>query len=69
MIADACTNVAKVIGKAYRDGKPGYYINDGVYHTYSDRSSTTATIRLKRLKQETNKSAQYSDQPATHSTR
>jgi ornithine decarboxylase len=35
MIADACTNVAKVIGKAYRDGKPSYYINDGVYHTYS----------------------------------
>jgi ornithine decarboxylase len=24
-----------VIGKAVRDGKPSYYINDGVYHTYS----------------------------------
>jgi ornithine decarboxylase len=24
-----------VIGKAFRDGKPCYYINDGVYHTYS----------------------------------
>jgi ornithine decarboxylase len=35
MIADACTVVAKVIGKAYRDGKPSYYINDGVYHTFS----------------------------------
>lgn len=35
MVADACTVVAKVIGKAYRDGKPSYYINDGVYHTYS----------------------------------
>ena len=35
MIADACVAVAKVIGKAYRDGKPSYYINDGVYHTYS----------------------------------
>jgi ornithine decarboxylase len=35
MVADACAVVAKVIGKAYRDGKPSYYINDGVYHTYS----------------------------------
>ncbi len=35
MVANACTLVAKVIGKAYRDGKPCYYINDGVYHTYS----------------------------------
>jgi ornithine decarboxylase len=29
------TSVAKVIGKAVRDGKTCYYINDGVYHTYS----------------------------------
>ncbi len=35
LIANACTLVAKVIGKSYRDGKPCYYINDGVYHTYS----------------------------------
>jgi len=35
MVANACTLVAKVIGKAVRDGKPCYYINDGVYHTYS----------------------------------
>jgi ornithine decarboxylase len=35
MVANACTLVAKVIGKAFRDGKPCYYINDGVYHTYS----------------------------------
>jgi len=35
LVANACTLVAKVIGKAYRDGKPCYYINDGVYHTYS----------------------------------
>jgi ornithine decarboxylase len=27
--------VSKVIGKAVRDGKPSYYIDDGVYHTYS----------------------------------
>jgi ornithine decarboxylase len=35
LVANACMLVAKVIGKAVRDGKPCYYINDGVYHTYS----------------------------------
>ena len=35
LVANACTVVAKVVGKAFRDGKPSYYINDGVYHTYS----------------------------------
>jgi ornithine decarboxylase len=35
LVANTCTLVAKVIGKAFRDGKPCYYINDGVYHTYS----------------------------------
>jgi ornithine decarboxylase len=35
LVANACTLVAKVVGKAFRDGKPCYYINDGVYHTYS----------------------------------
>lgn len=31
----AATLVAEVIGKSERDGKPCYYINDGVYHTFS----------------------------------
>lgn len=35
MVATACTLVAKVIGKAVRDGKTCYYLNDGVYHTFS----------------------------------
>jgi ornithine decarboxylase len=35
LVANTCTLVSKVIGKAVRDGKPCYYINDGVYHTYS----------------------------------
>ncbi|HWQ66538.1 MAG TPA: type III PLP-dependent enzyme [Methanospirillum sp.] len=35
LVANACCLVSKVIGKAFRDGKPCYYINDGVYHTYS----------------------------------
>lgn len=29
------TSIAAVIGKAVREGKTSYYINDGVYHTYS----------------------------------
>ncbi|MDO8524940.1 MAG: type III PLP-dependent enzyme [Candidatus Omnitrophota bacterium] len=35
MVANAGTLVAKVIGKAVRDEKTCYYINDGVYHTFS----------------------------------
>jgi len=35
MVATACTSVAEVIGKAHRDGRQCYYINDGLYHTYS----------------------------------
>jgi ornithine decarboxylase len=35
MVASAGYAVSSVIGKAVRDGKPSYYINDGVYHTYS----------------------------------
>jgi ornithine decarboxylase len=35
LVANTSTLVAKVVGKAIRDGKPCYYINDGVYHTYS----------------------------------
>ncbi len=35
LVASAGYAVSKVIGKAVRDGKTSYYINDGVYHTYS----------------------------------
>lgn len=35
MVATAATAVSKIIGKAVRDGKLCYYINDGVYHTFS----------------------------------
>jgi ornithine decarboxylase len=34
-VASACTLVAEVIGKTRRGGKRCYYINDGVYHTFS----------------------------------
>lgn len=35
MIATAGTSIVKINGKALRDGKLCYYVNDGVYHTYS----------------------------------
>ena len=35
LCATAGTAVSKIIGKAMRDGKLCYYINDGVYHTFS----------------------------------
>ena len=35
IVATACTAVAKIIGKAVRHGKLCYYIDDGVYHSFS----------------------------------
>ena len=35
MVATAATLVGSIIGKARRDGKLCYYIDDGVYHTFS----------------------------------
>ena len=34
-VATAVIAIAKVIGKAVRDGRPCYYIDDSVYHTFS----------------------------------
>lgn len=35
MVATAGTAISKIIGKAVRDGKLCYYVDDGVYHTFS----------------------------------
>jgi ornithine decarboxylase len=35
LVATAATAIAKVIGKARRNDKPCYYVDDGVYHTFS----------------------------------
>ncbi len=35
LVATAAAAIARVIGKAVRDGKTCYYIDDSVYHTYS----------------------------------
>jgi ornithine decarboxylase len=35
LVATAAVAVSKIVGKAVRDGKLCYYIDDGVYHTFS----------------------------------
>jgi len=35
IVATAATLITEIIGKSRRDGKIFYYINDGVYHTFS----------------------------------
>lgn len=35
LVAESAKLVVKIVGKAYRDGKTFYYINDGVYSTLS----------------------------------
>src|SRR3974390_1014042 len=35
LVASAATGLAKIIGKAVRGGKLCYYLDDGVYHTFS----------------------------------
>jgi len=44
LVATTATLVAKIVGKAVRDGKLCYYINDGVYHTYSGILLRTTAI-------------------------
>ena len=35
LVANAATSIVQVNGKAIRKGRPFYYINDGIYHTFS----------------------------------
>ncbi len=50
LVATAATLVAKVIGKAQRDGKRCYYIDDGVYHTFSGIIFDHCQYHLKAFK-------------------
>ncbi|MDD3906190.1 MAG: type III PLP-dependent enzyme [Candidatus Omnitrophica bacterium] len=50
MVANAGTLVAKVIGKAIRDEKTCYYIDDGIYHTFSGILFDHCTYPLKAFK-------------------
>lgn len=51
MVANACTVVAKVVGKSVRDGKTCYYLNDGVYHTFSGQVFDHCTYPIKAFKE------------------
>jgi len=50
MVATAATAVSKIIGKAVRDGKMCYYIDDGVYHTFSGILFDHCQYHLKSFK-------------------
>jgi ornithine decarboxylase len=50
MVATAGTAVAQVIGKAVRNGKLCYYINDGVYNTFSGIIFDHCQYHLKAFK-------------------
>ena len=50
LVATAATDVCKVIGKATRNGKPCYYVDDGVYHTFSGIIFDHCPYHLKAFK-------------------
>ena len=50
LVATAATAVARIIGKASRDGKTCYYIDDSVYHTYSGIIFDHCQYRVKSLR-------------------
>ncbi len=50
IVASAGTLVAEVIGKAYRDGRRCYYLNDGIYGTYSGIFFDHCQYRVKAFK-------------------
>jgi ornithine decarboxylase len=47
LVATAATAIAQIIGKAVREGKLCYYLNDGVYHTYSGQIFDHCQYRMK----------------------
>jgi ornithine decarboxylase len=51
LVATAATLVARIIGKAVRDGKLCYYIDDGVYHTFSGIIFDHCKYRINAFKQ------------------
>src|SRR6266487_5299521 len=51
LVATAAISVARVIGKAVRDGKPCYYIDDSVYHTFSGIIFDHCQYHLKSFRQ------------------
>jgi ornithine decarboxylase len=50
IVASAAVSIAKIIGKASRDGKTCYYIDDGVYSTFSGIIFDHCQYHLKSFK-------------------
>jgi ornithine decarboxylase len=50
LVASAVSAVSQIIGKAVRGGKLCYYLNDGVYHTYSGVIFDHATYPVRSFK-------------------
>jgi ornithine decarboxylase len=50
LVATAATSIARIIGKAVRDGKPCFYIDDSVYHTFSGIIFDHCQYHLKAFK-------------------
>jgi ornithine decarboxylase len=50
LVASAVTAIAQIIGKSVRGGKLCYYLNDGVYQTYSGQIFDHAQYHLKSFK-------------------
>jgi ornithine decarboxylase len=50
VVASAATSIAKIIGKARRDGKTCYYIDDGIYQTFSGIIFDHCQYHLKAFK-------------------
>jgi len=50
LVASAGTAVSKIIGKAFRNDKLCYYVDDGVYHTYSGIIFDHCTYHMKSFK-------------------
>ncbi|MGE5569187.1 MAG: type III PLP-dependent enzyme [Rhodospirillales bacterium] len=50
LVANAATAVARIIGKAVRDGKTCYYIDDSVYHTFSGIVFDHCQYHIKAMK-------------------
>jgi ornithine decarboxylase len=53
IVGTAATLVAEVIGKSERDGKRCYYLNDGIYHTFSGILFDHCQYHLKAFKKGT----------------
>jgi ornithine decarboxylase len=50
LVASAGTAVSKIIGKAFRNDKLCYYVDDGVYHTFSGVIFDHCTYHMKSFK-------------------